>query len=202
MKFQSFLALAITVLAFFTESCQNPAPAPQQQPASDASSILSHRYWVSKPFHDALFNANVADTLGNISCSELIFASKDTVIFTSCLSDAGIGIVKSTGANTLEIMTEGFDNQPSKLEYNPATGILHFTPPAGVEGWPSEFVAQDGIEVNDLDNVTLNLGRKRLAGKYNGVSKGAEGKQIMLNVDGTQNGLGDYVKYEPWLSGI
>lgn len=191
----SFLAATIWM------SCQNqPAPTPT---APAATAILKHTYWVSKPFHDALFAPNVPDTLASLMCGELIF-SKDSVIFTSCMSDAGRGTLKSTGTNTMEIIFEGFEGKPSKAQLDEATGVLHLTPPSDQDyGWPTEFVAQDDVATSNLDNVTLNLGRKRLAGTYMALpGKGSAGGSLELRADGTQSGLGDFDLYEPWLAGI
>ena len=59
----------ILMLAAVFTACKNtPAPAPV---VPDASAILKHKYWVSKPFNEALFANNIVDTLSNLICSEL-----------------------------------------------------------------------------------------------------------------------------------
>jgi hypothetical protein len=186
-------------------ACKNQ-PAPPPPPAApDASAILNHKYWVSKQFNDALFAENIVDTLSNLLCTELIFKTKDSVIITACLSDAGRGISKVTGPNTLEITFEGFEGKASKVTYDEKTGILHLDPPSSDGIWPSEFVAQDGIDINNLDEVTIALGRKRLSGNYTYQTK--KGEMAITSVsefhpDGTQVNFGDFDTYEPWPSGI
>ena len=200
------LAKALFVAVVFT-ACQNqPTPTPATPAAIDASAILKHKYWVSKPFSDALFADNIVDTLSYVPCGELIFGPKDSLLMTACLSDAGRGTFKATTPDALEIVFEGFEGKPSTARLDEKTGVLHLVPPGGVEtGWPTEFVAQDGIDVSNIDNVTLNLGRKRLAGSYSMLPKKGEkpsAATLALRADGTQSGLGDFDKYEPWLSGI
>lgn len=193
----------LTILTLFS-ACQNPAPPAPATP--DASAILKHKYWVSKPFNDALFAGNIVDTLSYLPCSELIFTAKDSMLITSCLSDAGGGIFKVTGQNQLEIAFEGFDGKAAKASFDEKTGVLSLTPPDGFsEGWPTQFVPQDGIEVNNLDNVTIALGRKRLAGQYTYQTKKGEMATTSLaelRLDGTQVNFGAFDLYEPWPSGI
>lgn len=192
------------MLAVAIVSCKNQAPAP---PATvDASAILNHKYWVSKQFNDALFAENIVDTLSNLLCSELIFRTPDSLNITACLSDAGGGIYKVTGPNTLDIAFDGFENQSSKATYDEKTGVLHIDPPGGENnGWPTDFVAQDGIDINSLDNVTIALGRKRLAGSYMYQTKKGEvavASMSEFRLDGTQVNFGEFDIYEPWPSGI
>lgn len=181
-------------------------PAQNQAPTVDASAILKHKYWVSKPFNDALFAGNVSDTIGYLPCAELIFGQKDSLLMTACLSDAGRGTFKATSSNTLEIAFEGFDGKLSTARLDETTGVLHLDSPGGMDtGWPTEFVAQDDIDVSNLDNVTINLGRKRLAGSYSILPQKGEAaitSLVELHPDGTQLGLGDFDLYEPWPAGI
>lgn len=200
----SLLKLLFLVLLF--TACKNQPTAPVVTTPTTTSNILSHKYWVSKPFNDALFAVNVADTLSNIPCSELVFIAKDTLLLTSCLSDAGFGVFKVTGANTMEIAFEGFEGKTSTATYDEKTGVLHIVPPSGPDsGWPTDFVAQDGISVDTIDNVTIALGRKRMAGNYIILANkgGAAITSIVeLHTDGTHLGFGDFDRYEPWPSGI
>jgi hypothetical protein len=194
----------ILMLAAVFTACKNtPAPAPV---APDASAILNHKYWVSKPFNEALFANNIVDTLSNLICSELIFTNKDSLLYTSCLSDAGGGTFKVSDANTLEIMFEGFEGKASKATLDEKTGVLHIVHPEGTDAdWPLDFVAQDGIAVNNIDNVTVALARKRLAGNYTYMTKKGEYANTSvseLHLDGTQVNFGDFDTYEPWPSGI
>lgn len=205
MKF--FLPLFFTATLF--AACQNSAPSvPAATTTYDASAILSHKYWVSKAFHDALFASTVSDTLANIFCGELIFEGKDTVLMTACLSDAGRGWFKITAPNALSIAFEGDTANLYTANLDEKTGVLHVTPPAGMaegNGYPTEFVAVSGVDVSNLDNVTYSLGRKRLAGTYAALpQKGAKTTMgpLTLNPDGSQTGLGDFDKYEPYLAGI
>lgn len=197
--------LNLLCLSLLWISCNNQPAAPVVNPIS-TSNILNHKYWVSKPFNDALFAENVVDTLSNIPCSELVFVAKDTLLLTSCLSDAGFGAFKVTGANTLEIAFEGFEGKTSTATYDEKTGVLHIVPPSGPDsGWPTDFVAQDGIDVSSIDNVTIALGRKRLTGNYIILAPkgGAAITSIVeLHADGTHLGFGDFDLYEPWPSGI
>lgn len=197
------LLKTLFVAVLFT-ACQNQTPpAPTTPAAIDASAILAHKYWVSKPFNDALFAGNISDTIGYLPCGELVFGPKDSLLFTACLSDAGRGTFKATSANSLEIAFEGFEGKPVVARFDEKTGVLHLDRPAGVDtGWPTEFVAQDGIDVANIDNVTLNLGRKRLAGSYAALPQKPGGATLELRPDGTQTGLGDFDKYEPWIAGI
>jgi len=201
-----FLFQLVFLLGFFA-ACQSPTPSqPATTAAPDVSAITSHKYWVSKAFHDALFAPNVSDTLASIFCGELIFTQKDSLLMTACLSDAGRGLFKPTGPNTLSIAFEG-DTASLYLARLDEAGVLRLTPPADRtdNGYPTEFVAQDGIEVSNLDNVTIALGRKRLAGSYTALpQKGAKAAAALLtlNADGSQTGLGDYDKYDPYLAGI
>jgi hypothetical protein len=194
------------IAAVFTACKNQPAPNPAAPTAPDASTILKHKYWVSLPFNEALFASNITDTLSYLPCSELVFGSKDTLLLTACLSDAGMGIFKVAGPNTLEISFEGFEGKSSTARYDETTGVLHLDPPAGVDsGWPTAFIAQDGIDVTNIDNITINLGRKRLAGNYMILPKKGEmavTSILELHADGTHLGFGDFDTYEPWPSGI
>ena len=201
------LLVKVLFLAATFAACQNqPAPVATAPATPDGSSILKHKYWVSKPFNDALFATNVIDTMAYLPCGELVFVAKDTLLFTGCLSDAGKGSFKATSPNSLEIIFEGFEGKPATLKLDEATGVLHLTPPAGDDmGWPTTFVAQDGIDISNIDNITINLGRKRLAGQYTIVAP--KGQVVVaalaeLRLDGTQVGFGDFDMYEPWPSGI
>lgn len=200
MRFLLQTLVAITLFA----ACQNQEPKAPAAP--DATAITNHKYWVSKPFYDALFAANISDTLGNLPCGELVFTQKDTLLFTSCLSDAGMGLFKATAPNTLQIVLEGMDAEPATATLDDKTGVLHLKPFEGKDyNWPSSFVAVDGISNANIDDVTLALGRKRLAGAYTMLPQKGEvaiTSLIELRADGTQAGLGDYDKYEPWIAGI
>ncbi|MCC6280483.1 MAG: hypothetical protein IT262_07785 [Saprospiraceae bacterium] len=194
---------AATVLV----ACNNqPVPTSQTPALPDPSAMLKHKYWVSKPFNDALFATNIIDTLSNLPCGELVFGQKDSLLMTACLSDAGRGTFKVTSSNSLEIVFEGFEGNPSKAQWDEKTGVLHIDPPGGPDtGWPTDFVAQDDIDVSNIDNVTINLGRKRLAGNYSILPKKGEVAMtalLELHTDGTQVGFGDFDTYEPWPSGI
>jgi len=194
----------IFLLAAVFTACKNtPASVPV---APDASAILNHKYWVSKPFNEALFANNIVDTLSNLICSELVFTAKDSLLYTSCLSDAGIGTFKVSAANTLEIMFDGFDGKASTATLDEKTGVLHIVHPAGTDAaWPIDFVAQDGIPVHNIDNVTIALGRKRLAGNYTYMTKKGEMANTSFSefhLDGSQINFGDFDTYEPWPTGI
>jgi hypothetical protein len=196
----TFLTLASAVLLFV--SCQNqPAPS-----GPDAAGILKHKYWVVKSYHDALFSANIPDTLSYLDCSELVFVANDTVIITSCMSDAGIGIYNITGPNTLSIKFEGLEDKPITATLNEQTGVLTFTftGPA-LESWPSTFVARDEVKTDNFDILTLALGRTRLAGSYQyQTQKGEVANTAVseLRTDGTMLNFGEYDFYEPWIAGI
>jgi hypothetical protein len=196
------LLIATVFMACKNQTTQNPAATN----ALDASVILKHKYWVSKAFNDAFFAPNIMDTISNLPCGELVFGQKDSLLMTACLSDAGRGTYKVTTPTSLEIAFEGFEGKPSAARYDEKTGILHIEAPGGENtGWPTEFVAQDGIDVANIDNVTINLGRKRLAGSYSILpQKGqmAITALVELHADGTQLGFGDFDTYEPWPSGI
>ena len=201
---------SIAKICFFSAvfaACQNTtAPAPTPAPANDGAAILKHKYWVSKPFNDALFAGKIIDTLSYLPCAELVFDRKDTVILTSCLSDAGRGFYKATSTTSMAIAFEGFEGASCTATLDEKTGILHLTSPGGTnDGWPTEFVAQDDISVKGMDDLTVQLGRKRLAGKYTMLPKKGEmaiTSLMELRPDGTQVGLGDFDNYEPWVSGI
>ncbi len=160
------------VAAFFT-ACKNETP--QKAAPAEATSILKHKYWVSKPYADALFAPNVMDTLYRLRCAEIMFMQKDTLVMTACLSDAGIGIFKSTGPNAIEILFEGYD-KPTLAVLDEKTGILKLTPPENSDYWETEYVAYDDIQVNDMDynNPSVQLARRRLAGSYRLVPKKGE----------------------------
>lgn len=202
---QSTLRLLLIISLF--SACQNkPVPPAPPAPVENGSLILSHKYWVSKPYNDALAAADIVDTLSYLPCSELIFSSKDSLWITSCLSDAGRGYFKATAPNILEITFEGFEGQSSTATYDVQTGVLHIIPPGGPDSaWPTEFVAQDGIDVSEPGNVTIDLARKRLAGNYSILApKGgvAITSLVELHADGTQLGFGDFDTWEPWPTGI
>lgn len=194
------LTQLLLLAALFSACQQNPAPPPPPAPTDLATTVAQHRYWVSKVFNDGLFAANVSDTLSMTPCMELVFTAGDTVLLTSCLSDAGFGIFKALDANTLSIIFEGDSTNVAKVTLDRQTGLLHLAIP-GEGAFTEDFVAQDGIPVQTIDNVTLNLGRKRLAGKYTPLP-GTSAGPLQLNADGTQTGLGPYHFYEPWVSGI
>jgi hypothetical protein len=209
MQFQLKVFFAALIFA----ACNNqPAPTATTSTATvsttspDASVILKHKYWVSKPYNDALFAKNIVDTISYLPCAELVFGAKDSLLMTACLSDAGRGIFKVTSPTTLEITFEGFEGKPSAAKYDEKTGVLHVDQPSGVDtSWPTDFVAQDDIDVTNIDNVTINLGRKRLAGSYSVLP--AKGQMAItslmeLHADGTQTGLGNFDKYEPWPAGV
>ncbi|MDX2133743.1 MAG: hypothetical protein SFV52_03120 [Saprospiraceae bacterium] len=198
---KSILLLPAAALCWL--ACQNP-PA-QQAAAPTASAILQHKYWVSKPFHDALFAENIVDTLAYLPCGELVFRNLDTVFLTACLSDTGLGKYKVTSDSTLEIAVEGFEGQPATVRFDKATGILHFQLPGATDaGWPMAYVAHDDIDAAAFDAAAVNLGRKRLAGSYTVLPAPGEATVtalVELRADGTQVGLGDFDAYEPWPSG-
>jgi hypothetical protein len=197
----NFVAKTLLVALAFSACKHQPAPPA----AADGAAILKHKYWVSKPFNDALFAPNVMDTLHTLDCGEIIFSGKDSLLLTYCLSDAGRGGFKAISPTELEVVFEGFENKVFTLNLDEKTGVLHLKMPDDMEGWPSQFVAQDGIDVSNIDNVTINLGRKRLAGGY-AMLPPAGGAAITslleLRPDGTQVGLGDFDLYEPWPSGV
>lgn len=183
-------------------ACKNQPTSTSQT----ATTILKHKYWVSKPFHDALFAARVVDTLAYLPCAELLFPNSDTVLITTCLSDAGAGIFKSTGSNSMEITFAGMeDKKPVVARFDENSGVLFMEYPAGYEDWPQHFVAHDAIDPANIDFVTINLGRKRLSGQYAVLpQKGqvATTALVELKADGSLSGLGDYSSFEPWPSGI
>jgi hypothetical protein len=196
----SVAKILFVALAF--SACKNQPATPA---AADGAAILKHKYWVSKPFNDALFASDVMDTLHTLDCGEIVFTNKDSLLLTYCLSDAGRGGFKANSPTELEVVFEGFESKVFKLNLDEKTGILHLKMPDDMDGWPSEFVAQDGIDVSSIDNVTINLGRKRLAGNYTMLAPagGAAITSLLeLRTDGTQVGLGDFDFYEPWPSGI
>ena len=200
----------LPILAFLTLliSCKNqtaPEPAKPATAPLDAAAILKHNYWVSKPYHDALFAGNVPDTLAFLPCSEIIFIGKDTLTHTACNSDAGIGIFKPISSNSIEIKIDGMDGKVSTATVD-EQGVLHLKMPEGMgEGWPTEYVPVDGVIVNNADEVTTNLLRKRIAGSYTLLpekGKAAITSLMELRMDGTQVGLGTYSRWEPWNAGI
>lgn len=192
------------LVAIFS-ACQNTSNKEAVYSIED-SAIAKHKYWVSKPFYDALFADNVLDTLSYLPCSELIFDMGDTLLLTSCLSDAGLGIFKVTSPTSLEVVFEGFEEETLVARLDTISGVLHLDPPGGIEsGWPTEFIAQEDIVISNVDNVTVQLGRKRLAGNYTMLAAPGQVAQtslLELHADGTHQGLGDFDKYEPWPSGI
>jgi hypothetical protein len=202
MKFIAHALLLVTLMA----ACKNQTTPPPVAPVSnDASAILKHKYWVTKQFNDAFFAPNITDTLSYLPCAELIFTQGDSLLLTACLSDAGRGNFKVTGLNTLSVTFEGFESKACAAHYDEKTGILHVDAPDSTNtGWPTDFVAQDEIDVKSIDDVTVNLGRKRLAGNYTKVTgKGevATTSLLELHADGTQIGFGNFDTYEPWPSG-
>jgi hypothetical protein len=205
MKILLQLALAVILLS----ACKDQSSRQMAQAAApDASAITNHKYWISKAFNDALFAQNVIDTLSYVPCGEFLFPGKDTAVITSCLSDAGWGTWVATSPTSLKIVFEGDSVNYASVSLDEKTGILHYTPPGDAAkdgGFPTEFIAQDGIDVTKIDYITINLGRKRLAGSYNPVpQKGVKTntEPLVLNADGTHKGLGDYDAYEPYFSGI
>lgn len=179
-------------------ACKNET-APKA-PAADASAILKHKYWVAKPYSDALFAPTVMDTLGYLNCAEILFGANDTLTMTACMSDAGRGVYKTTGVNTIEFKIEGSEDVYT-ARLDEATGILHLNVPGEMGSyWPNEYVAHDDVNATNIDAVTLNLGRKRLSGQYENLAK--TGQMIEFRPDGAINGLGDYAAYEPWIAGI
>ncbi|HAD13543.1 MAG TPA: hypothetical protein DCF33_14040 [Saprospirales bacterium] len=196
------LLSAFAAFLIFT-ACQNQPAAP---PAPDASALLKHKYWVNKPFHDALFAANVPDTMAYLDCGELIFTNKDTVIITSCMSDAGIGIYTVSGPNTLSIKFQGFEDKPITATLDEKTGLLSFTftGPAP-EYWPKDFIAKDEVSTGNMDGLTLGLARLRLAGNYQYQTKKGEmaiASVSELHADGSMVNFGEYDMYEPWIAGV
>lgn len=200
------LVKPLLLVAVFAACKNQPAPPPPPPAAPDAAAILKHKYWVSKPYYDALFAPNIVDTISYLPCGELIFGKTDTVLLTACLSDTGMGTFKATSPTTMDVVYAGFEDKPCKASLDEKTGILHLDAPAGVDNsWPTEFIAQDDIDVSNLDYVTINLGRKRLAGTYSILPKKGEvaiASMVELHADGTHLGFGDFDTYEPWPAGI
>jgi hypothetical protein len=197
------LLSAFAAFLIFT-ACQNqPAPAPA---SPDASALLKHKYWVSKPYHDALFAENLPDTIGYLDCAELIFMTKDTVIMTSCMSDAGQGVYTITGPNTLSIKFEGLEEKPVIATLDDKTGMLQFSfTGEPLPYWPTAFVAKDEVDVNNFDILTLSLGQLRLAGNYQYQTKKGEvavASLTELHADGTAVNFGGFDKFEPWIAGV
>jgi hypothetical protein len=196
------------ILMLFSACQQQSAKQEASKAAPDASAITKHKYWISKEFNDALYAQNVIDTLSYVPCGEFLFPDKDTVVITACLSDAGWGTWVASSPTSLKIVFEGDSANYASVSLDEKTGILHYTPPGDVpkdSGYPTEFVAHDGIDVAKMDYITINLGRKRLAGNYTPVpQKGVKTtpEPLVLNTDGTLKGLGDYDSYEPYFSGI
>lgn len=124
---------------------------------------------------------------------------------TACQSDAGIGVCKPLSANSMEIKMDGYD-KPATASLDEKSGVLRFTMPDGqATGWPTEYVAQDDIDVKNVDGVTIQLTRKRLAGVYSILpEKGKMAATMMmeLNANGQPIGLGDFDFFEPWVAGI
>ncbi|MBU6343523.1 MAG: hypothetical protein KGS48_18640, partial [Bacteroidetes bacterium] len=105
---------------------------------------------------------------------------------------------------TLRLFLEGFDKDTFTLRFDPQTRILHLEGHFDSDTWPREFVAVDGIDVNKIDEVTIQLARKRLAGQYKPLAKKGEmaiESFVELHPDGTQLGFGDFDSFEPWPSG-
>ncbi|MBL7808715.1 MAG: hypothetical protein JNN28_12920 [Saprospiraceae bacterium] len=199
---QTLLSVFAAFLIF--TACQNqPVPAPA---LPDASALLKHKYWVSKPFHDALFASNVPDTMAYLDCGELIFTNKDTVIITSCMSDAGIGIFTVSGPNTLSIKFQGFEDKPITATLDDKTGMLSFTfPGPAPEYWPKDFIAKDEVSTSNMDGLTLRLAQVRLAGNYQYQTKKGEvaiASVSELHADGSMVNFGEYDMYEPWIAGV
>lgn len=161
----SFLKFLPLCLAFFAVS--GCTEAPQKAAPAEATAILKHKYWVSKPYADALFAPNVMDTLYRLRCAEIVFLQKDTLLMTACLSDAGLGVFKSTGPNSIEILFEGYEKAtPAVLDEQ--TGILKLTPPENSTYWQTEYVAFDDIKPGDdySHDPPVQLARRRMAGSY------------------------------------
>ncbi len=203
-----FLLPLFFTLTLFSACQQQSTKQVAQSASPDASAITKHKYWISREFNDALYAQNVIDTLSYVPCGEFLFPGKDTAVITSCLSDAGWGSWVATSPTSLKIIFEGDSANYASVSLDEKTGILHYTPPGDAVkdgGYPTEFVAQDGIDVTKIDYITINLGRKRLAGSYNPIpQKGSKTspEPLVLNADGTHKGLGDYDLYEPYFSGI
>ncbi|MCC7464859.1 MAG: hypothetical protein IT261_01235 [Saprospiraceae bacterium] len=196
-----FFVLSATILFV---ACQQSAPTSPAAP--DAASILKHKYWVSKPYHDALFSENLPDTLAYMNCAELIFQTKDTVIMTACMSDAGVGVYTITGSNSISIKFEGLEDKPITATLDEKTGTLQFSfTGEPLPYWPTAFVAKDEVDVNNFDILTLSLGRLRLAGNYQYQTKTGEmavTSLTELHADGTAVNFGGFDKFEPWIAGV
>lgn len=197
--------------AFALLLCAACQPTTTQQPnasqSSDATGILKHKYWVCKPFHDALFAVNIPDTLTSLYCNELIFREKDTLLLTSCMSDASLGQLRITGHNALSITFDGDTSHHYTARLDEATGILHLTLPpdrATDYPFPTQYIADDAIATSHMDELTVALARKRLAGTYQPLAQKGQPAlaSVVLQPDGTQSGLGNYARYEPYVTGI
>ena len=192
----------------FLGACKNETPQKAAPAApAEATSILKHKYWVSKPYADALFAPNVMDTLNRLQCAEIIFKQKDTLLMTSCLSDAGAGIFKSTGPNSIEILFEGYEKAtPAVLDEK--TGILKVTPADSNSAyWQTEFVPFDDIKFEDFDfnNPTVQLARRRIAGSYRLLpKKGKAASEVLaeLKEDGQAIHFDGFDWFDPLPTGI
>ncbi|MBL7825965.1 MAG: hypothetical protein JNJ57_04995 [Saprospiraceae bacterium] len=164
--------LSIVFLSALLASCNNETPQKTTPVPTEATSILKHKYWVSKPYADALFAPKVMDTLYRMRCAEIMFMEKDTLLMTACMSDAGYGIFKSTGSNSIEILFEGYEKNTLAV-LDEKTGILKLTPPENSTYWETEYVAFDNITFNDIDynNPSVQLARRRMAGSYSLIPK-------------------------------
>lgn len=169
------------------------------------SNILKHRYWVSQEFADAIFSDNVPDTLGRISCTELIFQDSGRMVLTYCLSDAGAGTYAATGPNTMDISIEGYEGRTFKAVLNEKTGVLTLKAPELNEGNLLYFKAYDLVADTDLYSGSIALACQRIAGSYSiQAQEGMVAPTVMVEfgADGSLNGLGGYSNFMPLPAGI
>lgn len=133
----------------------------------EATAILKHKYWVTKAFADALFAANVPDTLNSVRCGELIFTHKDSVLVTACSWRFSTEPFKSTGVNSIEVPYD--KTRVIKYVLDEQTGILTGTGPDET----IEYVGFDDISFDGWGNTqpTEKLTRRRMAGNYRLVPK-------------------------------
>ncbi|HMX40887.1 MAG TPA: hypothetical protein PK971_10485 [Saprospiraceae bacterium] len=198
---QLFLAVcAVLLLA----ACQSgPSHHPNSVRLPDAGAILRHKYWVAKPFRDALFAPRIPDTISYMLCTELLFRQMDTVLLTSCMSDAALGLFEVTDHNTLSITFDGDTTHRYIARLDEATGVLHLSYPpdrAANNPHPTEYVAEESVGTANMDELTVSLARKRLSGTYQPLAE--KGSPVVLNPDGSQSGLGAFDRYEPYVAGI
>lgn len=162
-------AFQILICAALLVACKNETAKTPSAPDApvEASAILKHKYWVSKEFADALFAANVPDTLNRLFCSELMFTQKDTVWLTTCRWRSGSEAFKSTGVNSIEIPYD--EKQVITHVLDEKTGILKATSPEETR----EYVGFDDINFDDLENnpPVGQLAQRRMAGNYRLVPK-------------------------------